>query len=303
MRVRRPILLCLALVLLLPVAGRAQFTLLTNSGAITITGYTGAGGAVIIPAATNGLPVMSIGPSAFGNYSYNSTITSISVPNSITNLGNNAFYDCNALTNINIPGSVTALGSGVCQQCQHLTTVTLGYGLTNISAYMFDQSGMKSLVIPNSVTSIGTFAFAGSSLTNIVMSANLAGIGNQAFNLCYGLRSVYFLGNAPAPGSDIFDGDTSTTAYYLPFTEGWTNTYAGIPAVEWTPAVPALGITMYSNAPVVILPYLAESIGTNFQLQMTTNLASGNWVTVSNVVPFIAVQITNAPSPAYFRVQ
>jgi hypothetical protein len=45
------------------------------------------------------------------------------------------------------------------------------------------------------------------------------------------------------------------------------------------------------------------SIGTNYVLQMSTNLAVGNWVTVTNGLPFIGVQISNAPSPAFFRLQ
>ena len=57
-------ILPLLLLLALP-AARAQFTYTTNNGAITITGYTGPGGDVIIPSMTNGLPVTSIGTAAF----------------------------------------------------------------------------------------------------------------------------------------------------------------------------------------------------------------------------------------------
>jgi hypothetical protein len=66
------------------------------------------------------------------------------------------------------------------------------------------------------------------------------------------------------------------------------------------PPPPALGITTYGNQPVVILP---ASVGNNYTLQMTTNLSSGNWVTVSNGIPFTGVQIPNSPSPAFFRLQ
>ena len=73
--------------------------------------------------------------------------------------------------------------------------------------------------------------------------------------------------------------------------------------MAWHPVLPPAGITMYSNQPVVIVPYLSQSIGTHFLVQMTTNLSSGNWVTVTNGAQFIGVQITNAPSGAYFRLQ
>jgi alpha-tubulin suppressor-like RCC1 family protein len=63
---------------------------------------------------------------------------------------------------------------------------------------------------------------------------------------------------------------------------------------------PALGISTYSNLPVIFFP---TATGTTYVLQMTTNLASGNWVTVTNGIPFSGLQITNAPSPAFFRLQ
>jgi alpha-tubulin suppressor-like RCC1 family protein len=61
---------------------------------------------------------------------------------------------------------------------------------------------------------------------------------------------------------------------------------------------PTLAITTYNGQPVVLYPVT----GGNFQVQMTTNLASSNWVTVSNGVPFMSVQITNAPGTVFFRL-
>lgn len=63
---------------------------------------------------------------------------------------------------------------------------------------------------------------------------------------------------------------------------------------------PALGIGTYSNLPVVFFP---TATGTNYVVQMSTNLVTGNWVPVSNGIPFSGLQITNPPSPAFFRLQ
>ncbi|HLX94653.1 MAG TPA: hypothetical protein VKU37_02810 [Verrucomicrobiae bacterium] len=60
-----------------------------------------------------------------------------------------------------------------------------------------------------------------------------------------------------------------------------------------------LGITTYSNSPVVLFP---TPPGTNYVLQMSTNLTTDNWVTVTNGVPFTGIEITNPPSPAFFRL-
>lgn len=282
-------------------AARAQFMFTTNGGTLTVTNYIGPGGAVIIPSVTNGLPVTGIGAEAFRNLE---GITSVTLPNSITNIGMAAFQSCYDLTNINIPGSVLSIGQYAIYSCDDLTTATLGDGLTTIGTSMFSGcSSLNSIVIPNSVTSIEPFAFYGTGMTNVIMSAQLSSIGASAFESCENLRSAYFLGNAPSPGASAFQNAYQATAYYLPHTTGWSNTFAGIPTALWTPPLPATGITAYSNQPVVILPYLAESIGTNFVIQMTTNVATGPWVTVTNGVVFVGLQITNAPNPAFFRLQ
>src|SRR5271165_6975882 len=103
MRLLRFRLTVFAMVLALPAAAQAQYTYTTNSGAVTITGYTGPGGAVTIPASLNGLPVTSIGDEAF----YGSGVTSITIPNSVTNIGGNAFQSCANLTGVTLPTSVT----------------------------------------------------------------------------------------------------------------------------------------------------------------------------------------------------
>ena len=85
------------MILLFPVAVQAQFTFVTNSGAITITGYTGSGGNVTIPSTTNGYPVTTIGASAFN---HQGTLTNLTIPNSVTSIGDHAFEFCSGLTNL-----------------------------------------------------------------------------------------------------------------------------------------------------------------------------------------------------------
>jgi len=70
------------------------------------------------------------------------------------------------------------------------------------------------------------------------------------------------------------------------------------------PAIPPLAISTYSNQPVLFFPPPAPfpaSVGTNYVLEMTTNLASGKWAAVSNGVSLISLEITNVSSPAFFR--
>src|SRR5215472_12973504 len=89
----RPPLSGWVLLLLLALTGatQAQFSYVTNNGAITITGYTGPGGSVIIPSTINGLPVTSIGESAFY---YKPSLTNVTIPSSVLTLEASAFESC-----------------------------------------------------------------------------------------------------------------------------------------------------------------------------------------------------------------
>src|SRR5665647_1020082 len=115
-------LLPLLLLLALPAVVQAQFTFTTNNGAITITGYNGTGGVVVIPSATNGYPVTSIGDTAFSN---KVNVTIVIIPNSVTNIGVSAFRLCTSMTNVTIGSSVTSIGSFAFQSCSNLGSVQI----------------------------------------------------------------------------------------------------------------------------------------------------------------------------------
>ena len=91
------------------------------------------------------------------------------IPNSVTSIGESAFYGCSGLTSVTIPNSVTSIGWSAFSGCSGLTSVTIPNSVTSISGYTFyGCSGLTSVTIPNSVTSIGSYAFSGcSGLTTI----------------------------------------------------------------------------------------------------------------------------------------
>src|SRR5262245_13883057 len=95
------------LLLVAPLGAQAQYSYTTNNGAVTITQYTGPGGAVVIPANISGLPVTSIGDFAF--YS-NTNLTNVQIPNGVTNIGFEAFYSCSSLTGVSVPRTVLNIG-------------------------------------------------------------------------------------------------------------------------------------------------------------------------------------------------
>src|ERR1035438_1968935 len=194
-------LLTLLLLLTLPAAVEAQFTYTTNNGAITITRYTGPGGAVTIPNKITGMPVTSIGPSAF---QFNSSLTSVAITNSVISIGDGAFAACPSLTAITVDGVNPAFASvaGVLHTKSQTTLVqypggkagayTISNSVTSIGNWAFASCAtLTSIAIPNSVTSIGDSAFwSCPSLTNVTIGDKVANIGVFAFEFCPNLTSV-----------------------------------------------------------------------------------------------------------------
>src|SRR6185436_9178727 len=91
------------LLFLVPASVQAQFTYFTIDGGISITGYSGPGGDLTIPSTINGLPVNGIFSSAFLG---KSSLTSVTIPDSVISIGDRAFSYCTSLTNVAIGNSV-----------------------------------------------------------------------------------------------------------------------------------------------------------------------------------------------------
>ena len=116
--------------LTLPGEVQAQdFTYTNTNGTITITGYIGPGGDVVIPSTIAGAPVTSIGDGAF---SFVSNMTGVTIPDSVTNLGEAAFTGCPNLAHISIGKGITTIKGGpytqswgTFQWCSSLTRVTI----------------------------------------------------------------------------------------------------------------------------------------------------------------------------------
>ena len=86
----------------------------------TITSYSGDGGEVVIPAVMNEVPVVKVG--SFGK---NTSVTSVTIPDSVTSIGDGAFAYCTSLTSVTIGNSVTSIGDWAFAWCTSLTSVTL----------------------------------------------------------------------------------------------------------------------------------------------------------------------------------
>ena len=136
-----------------------DFEFILNNTAVVVTNYkyNGAAADVTIPSRYQGKPVTTIGHAAF----FNSAVTSVTIPDSVTSISDGAFINCPKLTNISIPNSVTYIGFSAFSSCTSLKSITLPSSLSFISGALFlGCSQLTTIHIPVSVTSIGNNAFA-----------------------------------------------------------------------------------------------------------------------------------------------
>jgi hypothetical protein len=166
-----------------------DFQYVVTNGTVTITSYLGMGGDVNIPSTINSLPVTSIGDFAFF---LNKTLISVSIPDTVTNLGMDAFDGCTGLTRVTIPDSVTTVGEAAFGACGNLACVTIGNGITSIAANDFaDCTNLTGVVMGNNVRSISQAAFIDChSLTNLTFPNTLTNISWMAFQFCTSLTDI-----------------------------------------------------------------------------------------------------------------
>jgi hypothetical protein len=224
-------------------------------------------------------------------------VGSYTIPDSVTNIDDSAFFYCTVLSSVTIPRTVSNVGVDVFEYCYGLTTVTIPGSVSNIGIGAFAHSGLTNATMSFGVVNIDTNAFENNdSLMTVMIPGSVTNIAENAFEGCGNLTQVYFTGNAPAADWTVFSnmGYNSefdypytyyvTTAYYLFGTTGWAefSSNAMIPAVLWNPVIQASGaslgvrnnqfgfnITGTTNIPIVV--------------EACTNLAQPVWVPMQSM--------------------
>ena len=91
---------------------------------------------------------------------HENALTSITIPNTVSWIGEWAFYECENLTSVTLPGSIIRIERGVFNECKSLKQITLPEGITQISPFAFgDCEALTSIILPTSINFISTYAF------------------------------------------------------------------------------------------------------------------------------------------------
>lgn len=162
----------------------------TNNGPYNIT----------IPDKLGGCPVTGLGDHSFAAYpiSYQdnyknplcSNIHSVTIPQSVTSIGYEAFCHCKNLQSLTLEGSIESMGDGAFAYCTSLKTFPLVGNIKKIGKYAFyNCSDLENVTIPDSVTSIGDHAFQYCDvLDNVTIPQSITSIGDEAFSSCIHLK-------------------------------------------------------------------------------------------------------------------
>lgn len=153
-----------------------------------VIGYEGTATDILIASEYMGLPVTGI----YENVFKNKPLTNIVIPDSVTSIGNDAFYGCSSLTSVEIPGSVTSIGDYAFCGCSSLTSIVIPDSVTNIGAGAFLRcSNLANVTLSNNLTKINSSTFGNcTSLSKIDIPDSVISIGSGAFGSCYNLKTI-----------------------------------------------------------------------------------------------------------------
>ena len=318
-------------------------TSVTISNSVTLIGNEAFAGCGVLTSVTIPNSVTSIGSNAFfgcggltslnvetGNTKYDSRENSNAIietatntlicgtrntiiPNSVTSIGENAFYNCTGLTSITIPNSVTSIGYDAFGACSGLISLNVEAGNTkydsreNCNAIIETGtnmliSGTKNTIIPNSVTSIGNLAFFGSGLTSITLPNSVISIGERAFQHCSSLTTVTIPNSMTSIDEWTFYGCTSLTSVTIPnsVTSIGSSAFDGCSSltsvIVETNTPLSIDGSVFSNSANAILyvpigskaNYMAASVWKDFKNIIEGNIVSKNVATAGTLSTLIS---------------
>lgn len=200
-----------------------------NRTEAVITGYKGIDNDLVIPDSIDNAVVTSIGVKAFAE---SNQFESITIPDSIGSIGEDAFWECNGLKKVyvssiedwckikfeDISSNPIVYAREIYIDGELATDITIPKGITKICDYAFvGCDTITNVVIPNSVISIGNSAFFDcSNLKNISIPNSVISIGDSAFYYCYNLKNISIPNSVVNIGAGAFSGCSNLEEVEIP---------------------------------------------------------------------------------------
>ena len=195
---------------------------------------------------------------------FKTKLESIILPNSVTDIEDEAFEDCSALTSIIIPSKIKSIGLKVFEGCNNLSSILVDDGNKNYKSpnncNAIIEIGTKQLIagcnntiIPFGVTSIGNRAFYGcSGLTSVTIPNSITSIGSYAFSGCSGLTSVNIPNSITSIGNYAFSGCSGLTSVTIPNSvinigDGAFSNCSGLTSISISNSVTSIGSSAFSG--------------------------------------------------------
>ena len=178
-----------------------------------------------IPEMLGGFTVTGLGRRSFSTndhysplYPLKSKIQSVTIPQSVTSIGDSAFAGCHNLNSLTINDAATSIESWAFAECPLNTTLSLGKNIKTIGDYAFyDCRDLTSVTIPQSVTSIGAHAFDNCRiLDSLTINGAIESMGKQAFESCISLKTLSLGENIKTIGNFAFRNCLSLTNVTIP---------------------------------------------------------------------------------------
>ena len=220
--------------------------------------------------------VTSIKQNAFAKSNY---LKTIELPNSVTTLGESVFTNCSALTNVTIPSKVTTLPKNAFRGCSRLVGVTLPNGLLKIMNNAFSDSGLDSILLPNTVTTISNYAFSNCDIISINIPSSVTSIGLYVFQDCDNLTTI-----TVDSSNTVYDSRNNCNAI---ITTESNSLIVGVKTTVIPSSVTAIGTSAFVTVSAdVVIPEGVTTIGTN-AFQFSAELQS---IKIPSTVTTISTQ-------------
>jgi len=223
----------------------------------------------------SGSPIKTIPDEAFSECT---GLTSVTIPNSVTSIGNGTFRFCTSLTSVTIGNKVTTIGNRAFERCSSLTSITIPNSVTKIGEAAFEYcESLTSITIGNKVTTIGYRAFTVCDITSITIPNSVTSIGNYAFDICRSLTAINVdSGNSAYSSQDgiLFNKDKTELIRYPPGKTGEYTIPNSVTKIEGSAFLDCGNLTSVTFQCWIPLPnqlafefglhreYLARGIGT-----------------------------------------